>query len=103
VGRFSSWLKRLRSSATRAAGEYAAKKAVEEARGRAEALREELFPDGDPELAEGEVRSEVVERVRAHAEAERRDRKAARIEREARAVRELAALKEAHAKDSERD
>lgn len=97
----------LGSSASRAAGAYAAKKAVEKAKGAAASLGEDFltFAEGELEAAEGErdTREDVVERVRADAQAEREARREARVEREARARRELAALKEAYAQERESD
>jgi hypothetical protein len=107
LGWLDRWRGLLRSSATQAAGAYAAKKAVEKAKGAAASLGEDFltFAEGELEAAEGErdAREDVVERVRADAESERENRREARIEREARARRELAALKEAYAQERESD
>ena len=107
MGWLDKWLGKLRSSATKAAGEYAAKKALDKAKGSVEALGEDFlqFAEGELEAAEKErdASQDVVERVRTQAEEEHRDRKAARVEREERARRELAALKAAHAKEEESD
>ncbi len=105
-----SWFEKvfgtMRSTAAKEAGKYAAKKAIQKAKGRVEALGEDLrqFADGEPAEEEpGTQDDEVVERVRAQAQEEHRARKQARVDREQQARDELAALKAAYAEERESD
>ena len=107
MGWFDKFLGAARSAAAKEVGKYAAKKAIDKAKGSVESIGEDFlqFAEGELEAAEEArgTREEVVERVKAQAEAERQARKRARADREQRARDELAALKAAYARDQESD